>query len=178
MNGRGAIWPLLIFAALTALLAVGLTRNPAALESPLVGQPAPAVHLPQLAVSADGLDGVALPPQGRAWLLTAWASWCGSCRQEHGLLSALARESAIPWVGLVVKDDLAESLAFLRQSGNPFYQLWWDEAGRASLDWGVVAVPETYVVDAQGIIRYKHTGPLTRAVWQAELLPRLMSGDK
>jgi len=109
--------------------------------------------------------------KGRVWLLNIWASWCAPCREEHPLLVQLARSQAVPIVGLNYKDDPRSAQEWLLKLGNPYQANVVDRDGRASIDYGVYGVPETFIVDQAGIIRHKHIGPLTSEVWQKDLLP-------
>jgi cytochrome c biogenesis protein CcmG/thiol:disulfide interchange protein DsbE len=154
LNGR---WPLVIFSALVLLLGIGLTLNPREVPSPLIGQPAPVMQFtPQVREAL----------QGKVWLLNVWASWCTTCRAEHGELMAFAQASGVPLVGLSYKDDPVESAAYLAKVGSPYaYQLH-DFQGRIGMDWGVYATPETFLVDAQGVVRFKQIGPVTLAQLQ------------
>ena len=163
--------PLGVFAVLAAFLAVGLTLNPREVPSPLVGKPAPAfqlaqLHQPHLAFSHKDL-------LGQVWLLNVWASWCASCRDEHPVLLDLARDRVAPVVGLNYKDKPEEAKAWLRQLGDPYLLSITDFDGRVGIDYGVYGVPETFVVDRAGVIRYKHIGPVTREALEAKILPLL-----
>jgi cytochrome c biogenesis protein CcmG/thiol:disulfide interchange protein DsbE len=164
------IWgPLVGFAILVAFLFVGLYRDPREVPSPLVDRPAPAfslptLHAPQKVVSTGDY-------QGQVWLLNVWASWCVSCRVEHPLLMELAKANVVPIVGLDYKDRNPEALAWLEQHGNPYTLSVVDADGRVGIDWGVYGVPETFVVDKGGVIRYKHIGPVTAEALQQTILP-------
>jgi cytochrome c biogenesis protein CcmG/thiol:disulfide interchange protein DsbE len=161
--------PLGIFVALVVLLAVGLTLNPRHVPSPLIDKPAPAFTLPQLHRPDQVLSPVDM--QGEVWLLNVWASWCVACRAEHPLMNELARSSEVTIIGLNYKDNPEAALQWLRQLGNPYHASAVDEAGRAGIDWGVYGVPETFVVDKQGIIRYKHIGPVEKNDLEDTILP-------
>lgn len=157
--------PAATLAVLVVLFAVGLSRDPTKIPSPLIGQPAPAFELPTP-------EGGRLTPAdlgGQPVLVNFWASWCTPCLQEHPLLMELAR-SGVRIVGLNYKDDPAAAQQWLARHGNPFAVIAQDRQGRAGLDWGVYGVPETFVLDASGVIRHKHIGPLTREAWQ-EIAP-------
>ena len=161
--------PLAIFAILVVFLFVGLFRDPREVPSPLVDRPAPAftlanLHRPaQLVATADF--------KGQVWLLNVWASWCVSCRVEHPLLLELAKTKAVPIVGLNYKDKPDEGLAWLAQHGDPYTLSVVDADGRVGIDWGVYGVPETFVVDKEGVIRHKHIGPVTVDALQQTILP-------
>ncbi len=160
--------PLIGFAALVALLAVGLTRDPRVLPSPLIGRPAPAFDLPRVRDPEARLRTADL--NGRVTLLNVWASWCGSCREEHPVLTELAREG-MPIYGLNYKDGRTAARRMLRRLGDPYVASAFDPHAEAGIDWGVYGVPETFLIDAEGTVRYKHTGPLTRAAVEERLLP-------
>ncbi|HUR41250.1 MAG TPA: DsbE family thiol:disulfide interchange protein [Verrucomicrobiae bacterium] len=159
--------PAALLAVLVALFAIGLTRDPSKIPSPLIGQPAPAFTLPTL----DGTTLSASELRGPL-LVNFWASWCTPCLQEHPLLMDLSRQG-VTIIGIDYKDAPDAASQWLARHGNPFRRIARDEAGRAGLDWGVYGVPETFLIDASGVIRHKHIGPLTRAVWDAELAPLL-----
>ncbi|WP_178863690.1 DsbE family thiol:disulfide interchange protein [Thiomicrorhabdus cannonii] len=162
--------PIAVFSLLVAFLAIGLTLNPKAVPSPLIGKPAPDFTLPLLN------QQTAFSPQqlrGQVWLLNVWASWCSSCQQEHRLLVRFAQNRTLTMVGLNYKDTPNEAQAWLDALGNPYSFVVEDQNGQAGIDWGVYGVPETFVVDAAGIIRHKFTGPLTQQRLDNELLPLL-----
>jgi cytochrome c biogenesis protein CcmG/thiol:disulfide interchange protein DsbE len=161
--------PLIAFAALAVVLGIGLTLKPREVPSPFIGKPAPAFALPLLDEPAKTLGAADM--KGRVWLLNIWASWCAPCREEHPLLVQLARSQAVPIVGLNYKDDPRSAQEWLLKLGNPYQANVVDRDGRASIDYGVYGVPETFIVDQAGIIRHKHIGPLTSEVWQKDLLP-------
>ena len=161
--------PLGLFLALLALLLYGLHTDPRRVPSPLIGKPLPDFQLPRL---KDGDATVAARDlQGRVSLLNIWASWCVSCRHEHPLLLELARRREIAIYGLNYKDERAAALQWLRDLGDPYRMSAFDPAGGVGIDLGVYGVPETYLIDAQGVIRYKHIGPLTQRDWERHLLP-------
>ncbi len=163
------VWPLLVFMALVGVLGVGLSRNPRDVPSPLVGQPVPGFALPTLAAPARSIG----PEQfrGQVWVLNVWASWCVACQAEHPLLVDLARSRRIALVGLNYKDQRPQALAWLVRHGNPYLVTLSDTDGRVGLDFGVYGVPETYVIDRDGVIRHKHTGELTPEVVRRDLMP-------
>jgi cytochrome c biogenesis protein CcmG/thiol:disulfide interchange protein DsbE len=162
--------PLGLFLVLAGFLAVGLGLNPREVPSPLVGRPAPAFSLPTLASSPDGKFSPA-DMKGQVWLLNVWASWCVSCLQEHPVLMDLARSGAVPLVGLDYKDAGGDARRWLAQHGDPYRLSVTDVDGRVGIDYGVYGVPETYVIDKAGAIRYKRVGPLTAEVLQSTVLP-------
>lgn len=149
--------PLIIFALLVVMLGVGLTLNPRLVPSPLIGKPAPVFELPLL--SGEGVFSNE-DLKGQLTLVNVWASWCYACRQEHEVVKKLAR-SGLRVVGLNYKDKKQDAQAWLAQLGNPYQLVMADESGRAAIDWGVYGAPETFVVDAQGIIRHKVIGPVS-----------------
>ena len=157
------------FAALVALLAVGLTLNPREVPSPLIGKPAPGFELPLLHASDKTFSQKDM--LGRVWILNVWASWCPPCLVEHPVVTELARSGLAPVVGLNYKDAREDALPWLKRNGDPYQLSVYDAAGRIALDYGVYGVPETYVIDRRGVIRYKHIGPLTPEVAQKTIRP-------
>ncbi len=164
--------PLLTFAILVFFLARGLSKDPSYVPSPLVGKPAPTFDLPQLHDAKAQFSPEDL--KGRVWLLNVWASWCVSCRAEHPVLIDFARVNPdVPLIGLDYKDKRPDALAWLKQHGDPYVLSVFDADGRVGIDYGVYGVPETYVIDQAGVIRYKHVGPLTPEVVQKIIDPIL-----
>lgn len=181
--------PIALFVILLGFLAVGLRLDPREVPSPLVGKPAPAFQLQQL----DAPDKTFSPAdmKGKVWLLNVWASWCVSCRAEHALLVSFAKQSGLPIVGLNYKEvrgdgetDMSKlspeneqalvrqrAQKWLTERGNPYVLTALDIDGRAGIDYGVYGVPETYVIDASGIIRYKQIGPITPEAIEKKILP-------
>jgi cytochrome c biogenesis protein CcmG/thiol:disulfide interchange protein DsbE len=168
---RSAWLPLALFAVLALLLGVGLRLNPREVPSPFIGKPAPAFALPQLADPGRTLSAAEL--KGRVWVLNVWASWCAPCRDEHPLLVDVARRRQVTLVGLNYKDDRRNAQEWLRRLGDPYTATVVDADGRASIDYGVYGVPESFVIDRDGIVRLKHVGPLTREVWSRDFEPLL-----
>jgi len=163
--------PLIVFLVLVGFFAIGLNLNPREVPSPLIGKPAPAFSLPVLGaperkVSRDEL-------QGKVWVLNVWASWCVPCQQEHPLITQLARTSGVPVYGLNYKDKPADATAWLVRFGDPFAATLSDIDGLVGIDYGVYGVPETFVIDKQGVIRLKHIGPVTPEALQKTILPML-----
>ena len=163
--------PLALFGVLALFLAKGLSLNPREVPSPLIGKPAPAFALPRLddasvTVRRDDL-------LGKVWVLNVYASWCVPCRQEHPLLVDMARRQVAPIYGLNYKDTKDAANRFLNQLGNPYVASIVDADGRVGIDYGVYGVPETFVVDKQGVIRYKHIGPLNPEVVANKIEPLL-----
>ena len=174
---RKLLWTVGIFAALVVLLAVGLTLNPREVPSPLIGKPAPAFELPLL---REGQKTFASREMlGKVWLLNVWASWCEPCLQEHPVITALAKTLPAPVVGLNYKDARENALPWLQRHGDPFYLTVFDGSGRIGIDYGVYGVPETYVIDKKGIIRYKRIGPVTPEVVAKKIAPlvKALSGE-
>lgn len=163
--------PFVVFVALVAFFFVGLNRDPREIPSPLVNQAAPAFSLQQLQVPSQQFSPAAM--RGQVWLFNVWASWCVSCRVEHPVLIKLAKTKLVPIVGLNYKDQRSDALQWLKQYGNPYLLSATDLDGRIGIDYGVYGVPETYVIDKQGIIRMKHIGPVTEEVLQHKILPRV-----
>jgi len=161
--------PLAIFAVIVAFLGVGLTLNPREVPSPLVNKPAPPFQLPQLHEPQKNFTQKDM--QGKVWMLNVWASWCVSCREEHHTLMDLARTGAVPILGLNYKDERAEGLAWLARFGNPYLLSAYDRDGRIGIDYGVYGVPETYVIDKSGVIRYKRIGVVTPEIVRDKILP-------
>lgn len=167
--------PLLIFAALIVLLAVGLTLNPREIPSVMIGKAAPEFKL-------DRLDapGQFSPSElkGQAWLLNVWASWCSACIQEHPVLNDIAQSYKITLVGLAYKDQDLDAKAWLQTRGNPYQIVIADRDGRVGIDYGVYGVPETFVIDKAGRIAYKHIGPITPDIFRDKILPELHKAQR
>jgi len=163
------LWPLIGFVVLVALLAVGLNLNPRDVPSPLVGKPAPDFALPQLAAPEQTFSPKDM--LGKVWLLNVWASWCVSCRVEHPILNDMNRRGIVPIVGLNYKDARADATKWLQQHGDPYALSAWDFDGKVGIDYGVYGAPETFLIDKQGVIRYKHIGPVTPEALEKTLLP-------
>jgi cytochrome c biogenesis protein CcmG, thiol:disulfide interchange protein DsbE len=161
--------PLGIFLALAALLYYGLGLDPSKVPSPLVGKPAPAFSLESLREPGKQISGDVL--KGHVSLVNVWASWCPSCRQEHSELVRIAKESGVQMIGFNWKDERPAALQMLKRFGDPYQLVLYDPDNRAGIDWGVYGAPETFIVDAQGIIRHKRIGPIDDKVWRDEILP-------
>lgn len=161
--------PLGIFIVLVIFLGIGLKLNPREVPSPLIGKPAPDFKLTLLSDPARQLSPADL--RGKVWLFNVWASWCASCRQEHDLLLHLARQGIVPIYGMDYKDQPSDAQAVLARYGNPYAETVIDLDGRTGINYGVYGVPETYLIDKSGIIRYKHTGPLTPEILEGKILP-------
>jgi cytochrome c biogenesis protein CcmG/thiol:disulfide interchange protein DsbE len=161
--------PLAIFGVLVGFLLVGLGLNPREVPSPLIDKPAPHFELPQLHEPGKTFSEKDL--LGKVWLLNVWASWCTACREEHPVVAELAKRGVVEIYGLNYKDQRADGLAWLRQFGDPYRLSAFDGAGRVGIDYGVYGVPETYVIDKHGVIRYKRIGPLTPDIIKQKILP-------
>ncbi len=164
------------FFVLIVLLAVGLTRNPREVPSPLVGKPAPAFELPKLADPAARFSPAEM--KGKVWLLNVWASWCVACRDEHPVLVEFAKTRQAPLVGLNYKDPRDDALKWLARYGDPYLLSAADTAGRVGIDYGVYGVPETYVIDKAGVIRFKQIGPVTPAILAGKIVPLIRELEK
>jgi cytochrome c biogenesis protein CcmG, thiol:disulfide interchange protein DsbE len=161
--------PFGLFIVVVGFLAVGLTLNPRELPSPLVGKAAPEfslqqLHDPEKVISSNDL-------KGKVWLLNFWASWCGGCKEEHPVLIRIAQSGEVPIYGMDYKDQRSEALAWLKDWGNPYQIVAVDEPGRVGINYGVYGVPETYVIDKAGIIRYKQIGPIREDILEKKILP-------
>ena len=161
--------PLAIFFVLVGFFVVGLKLDPRVVPSPLINKPAPAFQLPQMGEAGKSVSTADM--RGKVWLLNVWASWCTACREEHPLLMDMSRRGDIPLIGMDYKDTDAEASAVLQQAGNPYRKVAVDRDGRVGIDYGVYGVPETYIIDKLGIIRYKQIGPITEEVLNQKILP-------
>lgn len=161
--------PLAAFLVLTGFLFKGLWMDPHTVPSPLIGKPAPAFRLTQVAdptkvITRDDM-------LGKVWLLNVWSSWCVPCREEHPVLVDFSRTGVVPIYGLVYKDNRVDALKLLEQEGNPYTAALFDGDGRVAIDYGVYGAPETYVIDKTGTVRYKQIGPITPEVLHEKILP-------
>ena len=163
--------PLVIFLVLVGFFAIGLGLNPREVPSPLIGKPAPAFALPLLNAPDKKLSSQEL--KGKVWVLNVWASWCVPCRQEHPLITELAKTAGVPVYGLNYKDKVADASAWLTKLGDPYAATVSDLDGLVGIDYGVYGVPETFVIDRQGVIRLKHIGPVTPEAMRDKVLPML-----
>ncbi len=161
--------PLILFSGLAVFLLLGLDLDPRRVPSPFIDKPAPSFSLPQL----DKTDNTIHHKDflGKAWVLNVWASWCAACLDEHPLLLKLPK--SVNLVGLNYKDNTQDAKQWLGQWGNPYTVSLADTDGKTGLNWGVYGVPETFVIDAAGIIRYKHIGPLQQDDISQKILPLL-----
>lgn len=163
--------PLLIFGVIAAFLYKGMYMNPREIPSPLIGKSVPEFSLPLLEQPETQITNQDL--LGKPYLLNVWATWCVSCRAEHGALVQLARTGKVDIYGLNWKDDSAKAQSWLSQLGNPYVANIFDKKGRTAIDLGVYGAPETFVVDSQGIIHHKHAGPVTPQLITETLLPMI-----
>lgn len=172
--------PLLGFALLVALFGFGLrwnmTNNPRDVQSPLIGKPAPTYSLPVFGDDSRRYGSAEL--QGQPYLINVFASWCFACREEHPLLMSERQRIGVPLIGLNYKDETADAGRWLAQYGDPYDVVIVDRDGRAAIDFGVYGAPETFLVDGNGVIRYKRIGPITPTVLQNELLPAIASAKE
>jgi cytochrome c biogenesis protein CcmG/thiol:disulfide interchange protein DsbE len=163
--------PLALFVAVVAFLGVGLGLNPREVPSPLIGKPAPAFKLSRLDDATQTVSHEDL--RGQVWMLNVWASWCAPCREEHPLVIDIARRQLVPVYGLNYKDQQAAAKGWLANLGNPYRATLVDADGRVGIDFGVYGVPETFIIDREGIVRMKHIGPLTPQVVREKIEPLL-----
>jgi cytochrome c biogenesis protein CcmG, thiol:disulfide interchange protein DsbE len=164
---RRVAWIAFFFVSLVALLAAGLMLNPRQVPSPLIGKPAPHFELPLLAAPDKAFSQKDM--LGKVWVLNVWASWCPPCLVEHPVITELSK--SVPVVGLNYKDAREDALPWLKRNGDPFQLTVYDQKGRIGIDYGVYGVPETYVIDRAGVIRYKHIGPLSAQDVQKTVRP-------
>ena len=164
--------PLVLFIAMLVLLTAGLSNNPRIVPSPLIDRPLPPFSLPRLFTPDVNIGPADF--NGGVTLLNVWASWCTSCRVEHPLFMELSEsEEDIFIYGLNYKDKRENAMQWLQRHGNPFKASAYDEKGMTGIDLGVYGVPETYIVDAAGIVRLKHIGPVTKTVLENKIRPLL-----
>ena len=169
----------LFFVGLMFLLAYGVKQSGRAdreaLPSPLIGKPAPAFSLPVLHDPNTQVSNQDLA--GAPYVMNVWGSWCPECRVEHPVLSKFALTKRVRFIGYNLKDERTEALRWLEQYGNPYMLVIADEDGRAAIDWGIYGAPETFLVDAQGIVRWKHVGAVTDEILANELIPALEKAE-
>lgn len=166
--------PLVLFLLLAGALLWQLVRNaggddPTTLESALIGKPVPVFRLEALNEPGKVYDQAVLT-QGKPLLLNVWATWCPTCRAEHQFLNGLAAQG-VRVVGMNYKDDRRKAVNWLNELGNPYALSLYDGDGMLGLDLGVYGAPETFLIDGNGIIRYRHAGDLNENIWQNELKP-------
>ena len=168
------IIPIGLFATLAVFLFIGLSRDKETLPSPLIGKPAPQFELPRVEDPSQKIASSEFA--GRPYVVNIWGSWCFACREEHAALMEIARRGEIPLVGLNWKDELPLAQEWLQKLGNPYVVSAFDPEGNVGIDWGAYGAPETFLVDARGIIVYKFVSPMTIDVWEREFLPRIKQG--
>lgn len=167
--------PLVLFIGLVAFLLVGLNRDPRELPSPLINKPAPDFQLQQLKDPTKTISARDL--RGKVWLLNFWGTWCIACRDEHPRLIEYAKAKALPIYGVDYKyandsnDERAAAIQFLAEEGNPYTETIYDPEGRTSIDYGVYGAPESFLIDKNGVVRFKQIGPITDEVWNKKILP-------
>jgi cytochrome c biogenesis protein CcmG/thiol:disulfide interchange protein DsbE len=168
--------PLAVFLGLVMFLGAGLRLDPREVPSPLIGKPAPSFALTQLDNPATTLQRDDM--LGKVWMLNVWASWCVACREEHPLLVEFSRQKMLPIYGLNYKDDRIAGMKWLSNFGNPYEASLFDGDGRVGIDYGVYGVPESFVIDAKGVIRYKQIGPFTPEAIETKLIPLVLQLKK
>jgi len=161
--------PLVLFIGLVAFLLIGLHRDPHEVPSPLINKSAPDFQLQQLNEPAKTISAKEM--RGKVWLLNFWGTWCVACREEHPVLVKYSKTNAVPIYGVDYKDDRAAAMQMLAEEGNPYTMTLSDPEGRTSIDYGVYGAPESYLIDKQGVIRFKQIGPITDEVWNNKILP-------
>ena len=166
---RILLLPLGLFIALVGFLLIGLQRDPHEVPSPLINKPAPDFKLSQLREPNKTFSPGEM--RGKVWVLNFWGTWCVACREEHPLLIEYSKTGAIPIYGVDYKDDRAAAMQMLDEEGNPYTLTVSDPDGRVSIDYGVYGAPESYLIDRNGVIRFKQIGPITPDVWQKQILP-------
>ncbi|MDH3915731.1 MAG: DsbE family thiol:disulfide interchange protein [Chromatiales bacterium] len=172
------IIPAAVFAVLVGFFWIGLSKDPSEVPSPFIGKPAPVFQLTELRDPEKLVSQADL--SGRPTVLNVWATWCVGCRQEHEALMQLAAMDIVPIYGLNYRDNREQALQWLARLGDPYIATGYDPDGAAGLDWGVYGAPETFLIDPQGTVVYKHLGPMTLRIWQDEFMPRInsMAGDQ
>ena len=167
--------PLVAVLMLIVTFYFGLQQDPSRIPSPLLAKPAPEFSLPSLS-NPEVMVGSA-NYAGRPVLVNIWATWCPGCRQEHAFLMELAAAGHIPIFGLNWRDNRPDALQWLQTLGNPYIESAFDVDGRVGIDWGAYGAPETFLVDANGIVIHKHIAPLTRAIWERDFVPLLDAAE-
>ncbi|MDB5542433.1 MAG: DsbE family thiol:disulfide interchange protein [Devosia sp.] len=171
-----AVLPLLVLVGLVAVFAMNMDRDPSLVRSVLINKPVPATELP----AVEGLDRNGIVPsllEGQVTVVNVFASWCIPCREEHPVLQELLRRTGVRLIGINQKDAPENARAFLAELGNPYDAVGADRDGRASIDWGVYGVPETFVVNPEGIITYKHIGPMSLQSLESEVIPAIQKAQ-
>lgn len=166
---KRALIPFVVFLVLAGFLYVSLSRDPREVPSPLINQAAPAFSLPLLHDAQKMFSTQDM--KGQVWLLNVWASWCGACKDEHPVLMDLAAQNIVPVMGLNYKDKREDGEDVLRKAGDPYTLTIFDADGKVGFDYGVYGVPETYVIDKEGVIRDKIIGAVTPTNLRERILP-------
>lgn len=161
--------PAIFVLALIPFFIIGLQHDPSELPSPFLGNPAPEFDLPSLTMAGERVGNASF--DGRMALINIWATWCVGCREEHDFLMWLSENSAVPIYGINWRDNRNAALGWLQQYGDPYVDSGFDQDGRAGIDWGAYGAPETFLVDANGIVIHKHIGPLDEFAWERDFLP-------
>jgi len=171
-----ALLPLLAFIVLVVFLGIGLTKDPRKLPSTFIGKTAPMFTLPLLNERTKTFSPTTM--LGKVWILNVWASWCVSCRAEHQVLNSMVSANKVNLIGLNYKDEVTDAQRWLTRHGNPYQLSVSDVEGLAGIEWGVYGVPETFVMDKKGIVRLKHTGPVSNKDIAEEIIPLIKQLEK
>lgn len=168
--------PAVVFVALAAVLFIGVVNSPdkSTMQSALLGKPAPSFSLPVLGDETRKVSSADLA--GRPWVLNVWGSWCPECVVEHPMLMQVARENRVLLIGLNWRDEDGEALRWIERHGDPYGVIIVDREGRTAIDFGVYGAPETFFVDGDGRVQYRHVGAMTREIWEREFMSRLPQG--
>ena len=167
------ILPIVLFAGVLVLFYASLDRDKQTLPSPYIGKQAPKFSLPSLSDAATRVTNADFA--GKPYVVNVWGTWCPTCMQEHPVLLRIAKRNEVPLIGIDWQDDPARAALFLQTRGNPYTFTGFDPDGGIAIDWGVYLAPETFLVDGNGIVQYKHASALTMEVWEKEFVPRLRS---
>lgn len=168
------VWSLVVFAALVLVLAIGIKRSPekSVIQSVLIGKPAPGFSLPVLGDDSDARFASA-SLRGKWYLFNVWGTWCGECRTEHAVLMSIKTSGKAAIVGMDWKDQSTDAQTWLQQLGNPYEVVVEDRDGRVAIDYGVYGAPETFLVNREGAIVYRHVGAMSDDVWAKQFLARI-----
>ena len=172
---KRSLLPLAVFAVLIPFFIIGLTKDPRELPSPFIDEPAPEFSLPSLTEPEKTVGSSDYA--GKYALINVWATWCVGCRQEHNFLMELSRSQDVPIYGINWRDDRDEALRWLQALGDPYVASGFDADGRVGIDWGVYGAPETFLVNADGIVLHKHLGPLDATAWERDFVPKIGGGS-
>lgn len=170
------LMPLVAVIILLPILYMGLQSDPSELPSQYIGKPAPEFDLPTVKDPSRRISSADLV--GQVSLVNIWATWCAGCRQEHGFLNGLSQRGTIPIHAINWRDNRADAVQWLEQFGDPYVASGFDEDGRVGIDWGAYGAPETYLIDADGTVVYRFTGPLNAMLWEQEFVPRIAELSK